>query len=159
MTFNNRATYTTIRLSQIMRDIADILERSNCEEIVELYAGSSQTTSQLTVMCKERLYRRAQYGLGLCKALSTTLLPWGSRKDRAACVDIVRDAIRALYPPPSGTCFNAFDPFKAYGASYCVSIVDWKFRAEAARRIADWIEKNHTDYTLTTTKENDDEQL
>lgn len=155
----NSKTYTTIQLSQIMRDIAGILERSDREEIVKLYVSDLQITYQLHATDIDYFYRMAQNNLGLCKALNTTLRPWGSRVDRIICNNIVEQAIHSLYPPQDGSDFDASDPFKAYGASYYEPTIDWKFRAEAARRIADWIIKNFEDYTLTSNLENDNEQL
>lgn len=155
----NSKTYTTIQLSQIMRDIAGILERDDPTEIAKLYAACVRTTHQLSATCVESFYRKARNEIGLCLALTTILRPLGSVKDRITCVDIVDCAIHNLYPPPRGTYFSAADPFKAYGASYYEPTIDWKFRAEAARRIADWIIKNFEDYTLTSNLENDNEQL
>lgn len=153
----NNKTYTTIQLSQIMRDIAGIFERSNCAEIVELYAGSQRITYPLSAACRETFYSDARYELGLCLALATALRPWGSRASRITCIDIVWQAMHSLYPPPQGTCFDSSDPFAAYGASYYEPVIDWKFRAEAAHRIADWIIANHQDYTLIPTLGTDDE--
>lgn len=155
----NSKTYTTIQLSQIMRDIADIFECSDREKIVKLYADSQRITYPLSATYQEALYGNAQNRLGLCLALNTTLRPWGSRVDRIICNNIVEQAIHSLYPPQDGSDFDASDPFKAYGASYYEPTIDWKFRAEAARRIADWIIKNFEDYTLTSNLENDNEQL
>lgn len=155
----NSKTYTTIQLSQIMRDIADIFECSDREKIVKLYADSQRITYLLSATYQESLYDNAQNRLGLCLALDTALRPWGSRADRITCTDIVERAIHSLYPPQDGSDFDSSDPFAAYGASYFEPVIDWKFRAEAARRIADWIIKNFEDYTLTPNLENDNEQL
>lgn len=159
MTFNNSATYTTIQLSQIMRNIADIFECSDREKIVKLYAASRRITYPLSAASCESLYGSAQNNLGLCLALVTALRPWGSRADRITCTDIVERAIYSLYPLQDGSDFNASDPFRAYGASYYEPVIDWKFRAEAARWIADWIVENFEDYTLTPNLESADEQL
>lgn len=159
MTFNNSATYTTIQLSQILRNLADIFECSDREKIVKLYADSQRITYPLSATYQEALYGNAQYKLGLCLALVTMLRPWGSRGDRITCNDIVEQAIHSLYPPQDGSDFDSSDPFAAYGASYFEPVIDWKFRAEAARRIADWIIKNFEDYTLIPNQENDNEQL